>query len=120
MQTAYLGQKECQQKQLLACQPGFLISSLLFLYFFTLSADVLNIQIFLFKLKLNNIFAILLLAFFLSSQKFLIFPKKMVFPFLCILFSMGLSSLLGCYKVRSVGYLFIYIFNYISYFVLPF
>lgn len=97
-----------------------LFYSLIFLYFLTLSADVLHLEVSLFKIKINNIFSALLLLFYIFSRRGLILSREILNPFLCILISLILSASLSIYPMRCFGYVGVYIFEFCAYFLLPF
>lgn len=93
---------------------------LVFLYFFTLCGDHLNVQITLFKFKLNNLFAGILLGILFLTRKLVFIPKSILLPSIYIFLSIFLSTLFGVHKFRSVGYLLAFLFEFVFYFIVPF
>ncbi len=93
---------------------------LVFAYFFTLSADLLNIKVLLYKVKLNHVISLALLGVLGLSEKAFFFPKKLVLSFSLIFISLSVSSLLGAHTSRCLGYLGVYLFDFIAYFLVPF
>jgi len=97
-----------------------LFEGVIFLYFITLSADLLNVEIGLFKAKLNHLLALLLGISVLASKKVLVIERKIVQSFFVILVSLALSMFLSSYFERCLGYLCIYLFYFLFYFIIPF
>lgn len=93
---------------------------LVFAYFFTLSADVLNLECGLFKLKVNNLLAVGAFLSLLLSKQGLLFPKKVILPFVAILISLLGSSLGSIYPERCLGYCAVYLFEFGVYFLVPY
>lgn len=93
--------------------------ALLFLYFFTLSAELLHIEIFVFKPRINHLLCVLLLSVSLFFKGFIRFDKKLITGFFLILFSMIFSGICGFEPKRSLGYVLVFIFTFWGYFYLP-
>lgn len=93
---------------------------LVFLYFLTLSAEKLNVTVGIFKPRLNHLIALVLLGSVFFVRKKLIFDKKILFPFLWILGSMVISALISISPLRSFGYVNVYLFSFVCYFIIPF
>ncbi len=92
---------------------------LVFVYFVTLSADLLQIKLWLFKPKINHLIAVLLfLVVFLSGQ-FRVMDKTLFVCFLGLLSACCISSLFSCNPLRSLGYAAVAAFSYVMYFLLP-
>lgn len=98
---------------------NFFLFSLIFLFFFTLSADLLNVKAILFKIKVNHILGLLLTI--LSVPIFRIFSvnKQIFYCSLYLLSSLLISSCFSLVKVRSMGYTLIYLFEFFCYFLIP-
>jgi hypothetical protein len=91
----------------------------IFAYFVTLSADLLCIQIYLFRPKLNHLIAICLFGFFFLCKKIWILHTRLSIAFLLLLSSLIISSFFShCYS-RSVAYVFISVFTFCVFFLLP-
>lgn len=97
-----------------------LIDSFIFIYFITLSGEMLNLNIGLFKPRLNHIFAILLLCFFVGTSRKIIFDKDLILPSIFLFVSCLASSVFGEDCLRSLGYLGVFGFSFICYFLLPY
>jgi hypothetical protein len=93
---------------------------LLFLYFFTLSADLLHLEIGLFKVKINHLVALLLGICVFTRKKTLMVERKLFLSFCFILGSMVFSALFSPYFNRCLGYLFVYLYHTLFYFIIPF
>ncbi len=91
---------------------------LVFLYFITLSADLLNIQLYLYKVKLNHLFSLGLLL--CLGSRILTISKAILTPFLLILGSLIISMLFSVHKGRCLGYIGVYLFDFIVYFLVPY
>ena len=90
-----------------------------FLYFFLSSGELLHIQISIFKPKITHVIAVLLFGYFWVIRRKIILPRPLFYPFLWILLSLICSSLFSAHPVRTQGYIAVYIFNFIFYFLLP-
>lgn len=94
---------------------------LIFLYFFTTSADLLQIEISLFHCKLNHALGFLLfLAISFGQKKWILPEKKILGFFFATVIAMIISGSVGAYPYRSLMYLIVYIFTFCIYFLLPF
>src|SRR5579885_2154451 len=97
------------------------ILGLVFLYFFTSSADLLHIEVSLFRCKVNHFLALVLFFLFSLERKRWVLPEKqLLLAFFGTVLAMFISCLLGSYPYRSFIYLLVYLFTFIVYFILPF
>lgn len=104
-------------------KPGWdFFAILLFIYFFTLHADQLNVVLGGYTLRLNNLVAGLLFAFVLIRLRRHIFsiPKGLVVPLILIALSMIASLCVSPYKARCSFYLGWYGFTVCCYVWLPY
>lgn len=92
----------------------------IFLYFFTASADLLNVPVGLFKLKAGHIIAAMLFVYYTLAQRVLIFDRRLTAPFALLFISMLISLIFSPMPFRSVGYIGVYLINFFCYFLLPF
>lgn len=90
-----------------------------FLYFFLSSGELLYIQIWIFKPKITHVIAVLLFGYFWILTRKIILPRPLFYPFLWILLSLISSSLFSAHSLRAYGYIGVYLFNFIFYFLLP-
>ncbi|MES2345487.1 MAG: O-antigen ligase family protein, partial [Chlamydiota bacterium] len=97
-----------------------LLYALVFCYFVTLSADVLHVEVALFKIKVNHLFAVVLFIILGVSKEGIVAPKEILVPFVCIFASLVLSSFNGIYVERCLGYVAVYLFEFAVYFLVPF
>lgn len=99
-----------------------MFDSLLFLYFFTLHADQLNITLGGFSLRLNNLLALTLLFLFVSryQEKLWRIDRKLFIAFLMLTASITISFFLSPYKKRCCFFLGWYGFTVLMYFLLPY
>lgn len=99
-----------------------MFDALLFLYFFTLHADQLNIPVAGFSIRLNNLIALLLLIVFASlyRQKLLRIDRALFISLLLLTVSITISFLLSPYKQRCFFFLCWYGFTVVMYFLLPY
>lgn len=91
----------------------------IFLYFLTLSVDLINIDIGVFKLKLSHLIGFTTVAFLACFQKGIFLERRYFFCFLSIFASMLLSSLFSICFYRSFTYGIIFLFTAFSYFFIP-
>lgn len=73
----------------------------------------------IFKPKLGHVVALLLLGWMALERRVWRFPKPLFHAFLFILCSMVISAVLGQAPLRSLGYVGVYLFNFLIYFFLP-
>ena len=92
---------------------------LIFVYFLTLSADLLQMKMWLFKPKVNHIISIMLFLVLFLSGKFRLINKSLFFGFLGVVSSCVISALFSCNVLRSIGYAGVALFTYVMYFLLP-
>lgn len=90
-----------------------------FLYFLTLSVDLINIDIGVFKLKLSHLIGFITVAFLACFQKGIFLEKRYLLCFTAIFISMLLSSLFSICFFRSFTYSVIFLFTAFSYFFIP-
>lgn len=92
----------------------------LFFYFFLLSADVLHIEVGLFKIKVGNLVgALACLSLFVTSRGLLL-VKESLLPLGALFVSLFVSSLLSVHMERCLGYCVVYLFTVVVYFFLPY
>lgn len=99
--------------------PGLFFSFLIFLYFLTLSADQLHVQLFLFKPKVGHLIAIFLFATLFFSRKICLPDRQWTLSFAALLSSMCFSLLFSPFFERSLGYVAVCLFSWIVYFLVP-
>jgi len=97
-----------------------LMEVFVFLYFLTLSGEMLNIHFGLFKPRANHIFAFLLLVCFLKTKRKILFDKDILLIGGAFFSSSLASAILGEVPLRSFGYLGVFGFSFICYFLLPY
>lgn len=90
-----------------------------FLYFLTLSVDLINIDIGVFKLKLSHLIGFITVTFLACFQKGIFVERRYFFCFIAIFISMLLSSLFSICFYRSFTYGIIFLFTAFSYFFIP-
>ena len=95
-------------------------SVLIFLYFVLSSAELLHLVMGIFKPKLGHIVALVLLGWMVLEKRMWRLPKPLFHAFIFILSSMIISAVLGHAPLRSLGYVGVYLFNFLIYFFLPF
>lgn len=93
---------------------------LLFLYFLTLSADLLSVYLLFFTVKLTNFIGLLTFISYLTfyGGKLAISRNFFLVTISCLA-SLSLSALLGYNLIACLGFILFFIFNYWIYFVLP-
>jgi hypothetical protein len=94
-------------------------SVFVFLYFLTLSVDLIYIEISFFKVKLSHVFGTGMFFVLLAKNKTFFIEKRLFFCFLLILSSMLISSFFSPVFYRSFIYCLVYIFNFCVYFLVP-
>ncbi len=92
----------------------------IFVYFLTLSLELLNVQIYLYKLKVGHVLATILFCIFFSLQKKISVERSVRAPAVAIFLSLLISALFSAHPFRCAGYLGVYVFNFLVYFVLPY
>jgi O-antigen ligase len=97
-----------------------LLLFLVFAYFLTLSIDLLHVPLFLFKCKITHLIAPLLFFLLLIKQQRFVIPKSILWSSGLIFSSLVLSAVLGTDLARSSGYIAVFIFSFLFYFLLPF
>ena len=91
-----------------------------FLYFIFLSFDIFNVPLLIFKVKLTNLFSVIVFVFgFLIYRNFSV-PRNFTLIASFILFSMLISMINCCNPISCIGLFVFYSFNFIFYFLLPF
>jgi hypothetical protein len=97
-----------------------LFSCVVFLYFLLVSADVLNVQISLFKIKLGNAVALVLFLMLALGRKRLVLSRELLIPSIWVLAALILSASLSVSKFRCYGYVIVYLYEFVCYFLLSF
>lgn len=92
----------------------------LFFYFLTLSGELLNITLGLFKPRVNHIIALLLVGFLFKVKRHFYLDKVIILPTILLMISMACSAILGEHFYRSLGYFTIFCFSFICYFLVPY
>jgi hypothetical protein len=92
---------------------------LVFLYFLFSTGELLHIVVSIFKPKVSQIMAILLLGYLGLSFRRMTLPRSILYPSIWILLSMLVSAFLSAHPLRSCIYAGGYIFNFIFYFLIP-
>jgi O-antigen ligase len=96
-----------------------LVFVLIFLYFFTTCADLLHIQLSLFRIKANHAIALTLCGIvFLGHRKWEL-DRRLFFSLCGIAISMVLSLWNSEYLPRSIAHFAIFWFTALMYFILP-
>jgi hypothetical protein len=90
-----------------------------FLYFLFSSAELLHMVISIFKPKVSQVMAMVLLAYLCLSFRRITLPRSILYPSIWILLSMLVSALLSAHPLRCCIYAGGYIFNFIFYFLIP-
>ncbi len=93
---------------------------LLFCFFTFSSGELFHVVWGIFKPKLGHLVAVMLLGWFASNRKVWRMPQPLMRAFLFILGSFILSAVIGAAPIRSFGYIGVYLFNFLVYFLLPF
>lgn len=93
---------------------------LICIYFLFLSAELLNFQVYLYKIKAGHLIAVGVFCIFLALKNKIFLERSFFGPALAIFSSLFLSAILGAHPFRCLGYLSIYLFNFLCYFVLPY
>lgn len=92
---------------------------LLFIYFFTTSADVLNIPVKMFYLKFSHVFsALLFIAYFLKYKVFE-YRGEILRVTIWLLLAMIISVFFSPFKMRTIGYIGVYLLEFFCFFLLP-
>jgi hypothetical protein len=99
---------------------GVLLDSMIFLYFLTLSGELLNIPLGIFKPRVNHFFAIILMYYTFRASRKVALDRELIFPFFALFLSFFMSALMGDFVFRSLGYTCIYLFTIICYFIVPY
>ncbi|MCX6990526.1 MAG: O-antigen ligase family protein [Chlamydiae bacterium] len=97
-----------------------LVDTFVFLYFLTLSGELLNIPVGLFKPRVNHIIAIVLFTLLIKAKKIICFDNTILLPTKVLMLSMLCSALFGEHLFRSLGYFCVFGFSFICYFLLPY
>lgn len=105
-----------------SCVNFDLFDFLLFLYFVTLHADQLSINVGDYHLRINNLIAFSLVLIFALKfrQELFEIDRRLVFAFALLTSSIVLSLLFSSYKGRALLYLGWYLFTVVGYFLLPY
>jgi O-antigen ligase len=109
-----------QRKGLILPNIGRIVPLLfVFLYFLFSSAELLHMVITIFKPKISQIMAVLLLSYLCLSFRRMTLPRSILYPSTWLLLSMLVSALLSAHPLRCCIYAGGYIFNFIFYFLIP-
>jgi hypothetical protein len=92
---------------------------LIFVYFLTLSADLIKLDILQFSLKLCHLVASGLCFFIFCSKRSFCIERRLTYCFLLILSSLVTSSLLSVNIGISLTYCIIYVFSFVVFFIIP-
>ena len=92
----------------------------LFVYFLTISGEMLNITVGIFKPRISHVVSLILLLFFFKIKKMISVDKALFSPFLLLFISISISCLFSADSLRSIGYLLVFSFNFVCYFLLPY
>ncbi len=90
-----------------------------FFYFLFSSGELLHIVLTIFKPKIGNLIAVFFFGYFCITFKRMVFPRALFYPFLWLLLAQCISAFFSVHMARSCGYIGIYLFNFIFYFLLP-
>lgn len=90
---------------------------LLFVYFFTSSADLFHLNFIGFKVKLTQLIAVGFLGLFLVVSQIIRIPRDFFAFLLAILGAMMASLFNSPYLMVSIGFLMFFVFNYLFYFL---
>lgn len=99
---------------------NFGVYFLLFCYFVTLQCDTLSFHASLFTIRYNNLISIILLVYFFSKNKVLVFNKSFFVLFSLIILSFFVSFSISSFKYRSGIFVGYYIFSVINYFYISY
>jgi O-antigen ligase len=91
-----------------------------FFYFCTLSGDLLNVKLFLFKAKVNHLFAFLLVPLFFFGGRGLHLPRSIGLATLWIVSALAISATFSVLPARCYGYIAAYFIEFFCYFLIPF
>jgi len=95
-------------------------SVLLFLYFIFAPGELLHVVVGIYKPKIGHLIAIVLLGWIaLGRRTVWKIDRRLTLAFVFILVSLFISALFGGSPKRSMGYIGIYLFNFVCYFFLP-
>lgn len=93
--------------------------SLVFLYFFTTCADLLNVSLLIFNLKFSHLFAIALFTMYFLKYRSFELKREIAVIAGWMLVSMCISAFFSPYKVRAIGYIGVYLLELFCFFLLP-
>lgn len=96
-----------------------LFFSLLFLYFLTISMELLSIQLYLFKPKINHLIACFLFIWVVMHCRFYALPKKLSLSVFILLLSQLISASFSPCLSRSYGYIGVNFLTLLLFFFLP-
>ncbi len=92
---------------------------LIFLYFLALSADLINLEVGIFRAKVSHLVALVLFTVFFLKHKKIILDRAIFSVFLLLLAAFLLSAALSSYPMRCFTYVGVFLFNFLFYFLLP-
>jgi hypothetical protein len=89
------------------------------MYFVTISAEAVNVELFLFKVRVNHLIAFLLFVFLLLQRGRMEIDRRLFIPLLTIAAAFVLASLFSPLPLRSLGYVGVFGLTVAFYFLLP-
>ncbi len=96
------------------------LDCLLFVYFITLSGELLHIELGLFKPRVNHVVSFFLFVFVVKTQKKFRYDKDLLWPLLLLFCSIIASAVFGASVIRSLVYGIVYLLTVCFYFILPY
>lgn len=97
----------------------FLFYALLFLYFVFSSGEQLFVIVSVYKPKIGHIVALILGGSLLFENRVWRVERQLICAFFFILASLVISAVFGEAPLRSFGYVGVYLFNFVAYFLIP-
>ncbi len=90
-----------------------------FLFFLTISADLLSFNFHLFTVKANHIISLFFITFYILFKRIIFVDRPLFFSFLLVFFSAIVSTFFSPHIYRSIIYDLFFLFNMAVYFYLP-
>ena len=84
----------------------------LFLYFLTISGEMLNITVGIFKPRVSHVVSLILVICFFWARKLVILDRKLFFSLLLLFISIAVSAVFSADILRSIGYVFVFLFGF--------
>lgn len=100
-------------------EPSWVITGCIFLYFLTLSGDLLEIPCFGIPIKLSRVFACFLFLILFLSNRFQLIEKKLFLCFLWIFSAFFISTLFSAQPLRSLAACGAGVMAYTCFFLVP-